>query len=117
MVLSFEEKDRSVIESHGMTIIEFKQSLYKFSKNISNACEIIKDFVDNVIKALEVFKKKFLETIDNVKFLVEQAMEVWHYPTSRRYRVVKVLSKCTGIEKLKLCKTTRHTWLARSCCR
>lgn len=116
MVLSFEEKDRSVIESHGMTIIEFKQSLYKLFKNTSNAYERIKDAIDNVIKAWEVFKEKFLEAIDNVKFLVEQAMEVWHYPTSRRYRVVKVLSKCTGIEKRKLWKLTRHTWLARSYC-
>lgn len=116
MVLSFEEKDRSVIESHGMTIIEFKRSLYKLSKNASNAYEIIKDAVYNVIKAWEVFKKKFLEAIDNVKFIVEQTMEAWNYPTSRRYRFVKALSKCTGIEKHKLWKITRHTWLARSCC-
>lgn len=116
MVLSFEEKDRSVIESHGMIIIEFKQSLYKLIKNTSNTYEIIKYSIDNVIKALEVFKEKLLEVIDNVKFMVEQTTEAWNYPTSRRYRFVKFLSKCTGIEKRKLWKMTRHTWLARSYC-
>lgn len=116
MVLSFEEKDRSVIESHGMTIIEFKQSLYKLFKNTSNAYERIKDAIDNVIKAWKVFKEILLEVINNVKFMVEQTAERWHYQTSMRYRFVKVLSKCTGIEKRKLWKLTRHTWLARSYC-
>ena len=116
MILSFEEKDRSVIESHGMTIIEFKQSLYKLIKNTSNTYERIKYAIENVIKSWEVFKKKFLEAIDNVKFFSEQAMEEWQYLTSLRYSFVKVLSKCTGIEKLALWKMTRRTWLARSCC-
>lgn len=116
MILVFEEKDRSVIEANGMTIIEFKRSLYNLFKNTSDAYERIKDAIDNVIKAWEVFMDRLHKALDNVKFMVEQAMEAWHYPTSQRYRVVKILSKCTGIEKLTLWKMTRHTWLARSCC-
>ena len=116
MVIAFEEKDRAVIEARVMTIIESKRRLYKLSEIASNAYEIIKDAIDKIEKAWEVFKTRFLEAIDNVKFLLEQTMETWHYPTSRRYRVVKVISKCTGIEKMKLWKMTRHTWLARSCC-
>lgn len=30
MVLAFEEKDRAIIESKGMTIIEFKRSMYLY---------------------------------------------------------------------------------------
>lgn len=116
MFISFEEKDRSVIESHGMTIIEFKRSLYKLSKNTSKSYELIKDAIDKIEKALKVLKDRFLKALDNVKFMIEQAMEEWQYPTSLRYSFVKVLSKCTGIEKLALWKMTRRTWLARSCC-
>ena len=116
MVIAFEEKDRAVIEARVTTIIEFKRRLYKLSEIARNAYEIIKDAIDKIEKAWEVFKTRFLEAIDNVKFMVEQIMETWHYPISRRYRVVKILSKCTGIEKLNLWKMTRHTWLARSYC-
>lgn len=115
MVIAFEEKYRLVIESNGMTIIEFKSRLYKLSETKSNAYEIIKDAIYKIEKEFEILKTRLIEAFDNVKFMVEQTMEVWHYPTSRRYRVVKILNKCTGIEKLKLWKMTRHTWLAKSC--
>ncbi len=50
MIISFEEKDRSIIESKGIMIIEFKQKLYNMSKVIKDICHTlveIKDKVDN----------------------------------------------------------------------
>lgn len=116
MVIAFEEKDRVAIESRGITVIEFKQRMYKLADIIRNAYDVIKDFIDKFEKALETLNTRLNEAFGNVRFIVEEIMEAWNYPTSRRYRVVKAISKCTGIEKLKLWKMTRHTWLARSYC-
>lgn len=119
MVLAFEEKYRPVIESNGMTIIEFKRSLYKISKITINVYEIIKDVIDKFEKTLKVFMNTLHKVFDNVKFLCTETMKAYNYPTyqtMRRYMVVKTLSKCTGIEKRKLWKLKRHSWLARSDC-
>ena len=92
MVISFEEKDRAKIEAKGVTIID------KFSKAVS------------------LLSDAFTEAIDNVKFLAEKIIEVYHLPTSFRYKVVKFISRCTGIDIYKRWKMKRRTWLARSCC-
>lgn len=85
MVICFEEKDREIIEERGITIIEYKQQLYNMIKTIT----------DKAVIAWEKFIEKFLEAVDSVKLVLEQIMEAYSYPTSRRYRIVKVFSKCT----------------------
>ena len=51
MVISFEENERAVIESNGMTIIEFKRNLYKISKNVSNSCTMLEDAIEIITNA------------------------------------------------------------------
>lgn len=102
MVISFEEKDRAVIESKGITIIEFKRDLYKIKKGIEYAWNVVCDV--------------FHEVMDSIELVGQVVREVHDCPTSFRYKVVKILSKCTGIEMWKLWKASRHTWLARSNC-
>lgn len=114
MVISFEEKDRATIETQGITIIEFKRFLYKGVKHTIKALDSLMEYVQLIIKAWNKFKKWFLEAVDNVKLIVEQISDYTCRPTSFRYKAVKFLSKCTGIDMYKLWSMTRHTWLARS---
>lgn len=116
MVISFEEKDRAMIEACGMTIIEFKRLLHRVNKRINDIWSRLMDIVSKFSKSLKLFADKVHDVLDNVGLRFEEMWEAYHYPTSRRYRVVKMLSKCTGIEKHEIWKMTRHTWLARSCC-
>lgn len=118
MVISFEEKDRAVIEAKGMTIIEFKRIFYQRAKIIGNAWSTLLDFADRFVKAWAIVKNKISEALDNVRLLFEEISEYYPRPTSARYKLVKVISKCTGIEKRDIWKITRHLYLrrARSCC-
>lgn len=118
MVISFEEKDRAAIESKGITIIEFKRILYRTEKGIEHVWEVLRECADKIAMVWNVFKEKFLEAVDSVRLVFEQINEAYNYPTSRRYRIAKVFSKCTGTDirfgwmitwKIK-------RWLARSCC-
>lgn len=118
MVISFEEKDRAVIEGRGTTIIEYKQQLYNMHKNVSDNLWVLKDFAENVVKAWNVFVEKLLETVDDVKLIFEQIREVYQHPTSRRYQIAKVFSKCMGTD-IRFCWriTWRiKRWLARRYC-
>ena len=116
MVISFEEKDRVAIKATGMTIIEFKRNLYRSKKAISDGLIVLVDIVDKFSKAVILLSDAISEAIDNVKFMVEEIREAYRRPASSRYKVVKFISRCTGIEKRRLWTMTRRTWLARSCC-
>ena len=99
MVLAFTEAEKAKIESSGMMVIEFKRNL----KRINHTCKA-------------VFCEKFDEAMDDLKLAIEEIKKKVGYSNSWRYKVVKILSKCTGIEKKSIWKMTRHTYLARSCC-
>lgn len=119
MVISFEEKDRTEIEAKGITIIEFKRFLYKglkpAVKALCSLAEYILEYTQLILRAWNVFRKWFIEAVDGVKLTIEQISDYTCRPTSFRYKTVKFLSKCTGIEVHRLWKMTRRTWLARSC--
>lgn len=118
MVICFEEKDRASIEAKGMTIIEFKRILYRVNKNIKHVWEILQECGSIIIKAWKVFTERFAEVMDSVKLMIERIMDRHHHPTSRRYKIVKVFSKCTGTDIYFCWKLTWKIkrWLARSCC-
>ena len=116
MVISFEEKDRAAIEAKGITIIEFKRVLYNNVKTVVTRWDSITECVEYVLKAWDIFKRWLKELVDDLKLLFEEIKDCFHYPTVIRYRVVKFLNKCTGIDIYRLWKMTRRTWLARSCC-
>lgn len=92
MVIAFEEKDRAAIESKGMAVIEFKRILYRTEKSIEHAYEVLKENVDKFARVWNVFKEKLLEAVDSARLAFEQIKEVYHYPTSSRYRIAR--SQC-----------------------
>ena len=118
MVLAFTEEQKKEIEARGMTVIEFKRRIRNMVKTIDDAWKILKEWAYKVAKACNLFVEKFLEAVDGVKLSLEQIREAYHYPTSRRYRIAKVFSKCTGTDMRFWWNFTFEIkrWLARSCC-
>lgn len=117
MVICFEEKNRTIIESTGMTIIEFKQIIYNTRKCTVHIWEILAECRCKIVSAWNIFTEKFAEAVDNIRLVIEKIMDQYHYPTSSRYKIVKVFSKCTGTN---ICFWWKNTykmkrWLARSC--
>lgn len=119
MVYAFTEAEKKQIESRGMMVIEFKRNLRmieSISKAVSHAWNELMKLAEMVGKVCYDVCKKFNEAIDDIRLVLEEITEKCDYPTSRRYRVVKILSKCTGLEKREIWRMTRRSHLARSCC-
>lgn len=119
MVYAFTETEKRKIESCGMMVVEFKRNLKTIesvSKAASQAQDILMEIAEMVVKTIGVFFQKISEVMDNIRLTFEKIREKYDYPTSRRYQIVKILSKCTGLEKREIWKMTRCTRLARSCC-
>lgn len=119
MVYAFTEAEKKQIESYGMTVVEFKRNLRMLegmSKAVSHAWNELMKLVETVGKVCYEVCKKFNEAMDDIGLVLEEIIEKCNYPTSQRYRVVKILSKCTGLEKREIWKMMRYTRLARSCC-
>lgn len=118
MVLAFTEEQKKEIEARGMMVIEFKRRLYKMVKGTADIWQILKEAADKITKAWNIFKERFLEAVDDAKLVFEQICEAYHYPTSRRYRIVNIFSKCKGTDVRFWWNLTFRLkrWLARSCC-
>lgn len=119
MIYAFTEAEKKQIESCGMMVIEFKRNLKTIESMIkaaSRAWEKLMELVEAVGKACYEVCKRFNEVVDDIRLAFEETRDSYDYPTSQRYKVVKILSKCTGLEKMEVWKMTRHTRLARSCC-
>ncbi|MCI9142387.1 MAG: hypothetical protein HFH87_07155 [Lachnospiraceae bacterium] len=118
MVLAFTEEQKKKIEARGMTVIEFKRRLRNMEKTIDDFWQVMKEIAGKLAKACNAFVEKFLEVVDDVKLAFEQISETYHYPTSRRYRIVKIFRKCTGTDMSFWWNLTFkiRRWLARSCC-
>jgi len=114
MIISFEEKDREKIESKGITIIEFKQKMYKIEK----LKVALLALVDRILKTWKAVSETFLEILDRVAMAVEVVKDIYHYETSHRYKIAKVFSKCTGTDMYYAWRFTCRIkrWFARSCC-
>lgn len=83
---------------------------------------LTEEYVDILVKAVEVVRDAFRtlserisELIDKVEFLLNDIRDHYGYPTSRRYKLVKYLSKL-GYNKYAMWVATQHTHLARSNC-
>lgn len=119
MVYAFTEAEKKQIESCGMMVVEFKRNLRmieSMSKAVYRAWDRLIELAKTVGKVLYEVCNKFNEAIDDIRLAFEEIRDSYDYSTSRRYKVVKILSKCTGLEKKEVWKMTRHTRLARSCC-
>lgn len=118
LVICFKEKDREVIEKKWITIVEFKRQIYNEQKNIDGIWKIIKKWNDEISKAFNKLIERCKEAVDEVELVYEQIREAYHYTTSRRYRMVKIFSKCTGTDirfGWKIAYKVKK-WLARDCC-
>lgn len=119
MVLAFTEAEKAKIESSGMMVIEFKRNLKRINhiyKAIALALDEISKAYGILMEVIHVFCEKFYEAMDDLKLAIEEIKKKAGYSNSWRYKVVKILSKCTGIEKKSIWKMARRTHLARSCC-
>jgi hypothetical protein len=118
MVLAFTEEQKKEIEARGMTVIEFKRRIRNMGKNVDDAWKILKEWTDRVLKAWNVLVEKFHEMVDSVKLVLEQIKEAYCYQTSHRYRIVKIFSKCTGVDMRFWWNFTFKIkrWIVRSCC-
>lgn len=119
MVYAFTEAEKKQIENCDMLVVEFKRNIKRaenFGKAISKARDSLMELAEKIGRVIGVLCEKFSEVADNVRLAFEEIRENYDYPTSRRYKVVKILSKCTGLEKQEIWKMTRRTHLARSCC-
>ena len=118
MILAFTEEQKKYIELKGMLVIEFKRRLYRMGKTIDDAYHVLKELSEKITMAWSTFIEKFLEAVDGVRLAFEKISEVYHYPTSRRYQIAKVFSKCTGTDISFGWRITWKIkrWLARSCC-
>ena len=114
MVICFEEKDGAAIEATGNSIIEYKRCIHNMQKILHDACKEINDFFLRLEKMYEVFKEAIFEAVDILKMYGEVIKDTNKWHTTLRYKVVKFISKCTGIKLYRIWKATRHTWLARS---
>lgn len=118
MVLAFTEEHKKEIEAREMTVIEFKRQLRNMGKTIDDAWQILKSVADKITKIWNAFTEKFLEAVDSVRMAFEVVKDYYNYPTSKRYRIAKVFSKCTGTN---ICFGWKITWrikrwLARRYC-
>lgn len=119
MIYAFTEMEKKQIESRGMMVIEFKRNLKmieSMSKAVSKAWEKLMELAETVGKVCYEVFKKFNEVVDDIRLAFNEISEASGCPISRRYKVVKILSKCTGLEKREIWRMTRRSHLARSCC-
>ena len=100
MVLSFTEEQAIEIRKTGLLVIQFKHC-------IKNGISIVTYVLSKCIIA---FKSAF----DNIQYIFDTVKNCLGYPTSRRYRFVKILGNF-GYRKYDVWVVTR-TYLARSNC-
>lgn len=115
MIYAFSEDQKKEIEKSGMMVIEVKRYLIK-KEAAKKAWKILTETVRKIHDGMMLLAEKIGEVFDKAKFVIEEFCNKYGHQTSHRYQVVKLLSKCTGIEKLRIWNMTRHTFLARSCC-
>ena len=121
MILALTEEQKEKIEQSNITVIEFKRRFYKICKDISSGYQAVEDFIEKFIKMCNTLAEKISQLVDDVRMAFETVLDNYGYRTSRRYKVVKALSKCTGKPLSFWWKISYRTKkmlyrLARSCC-
>lgn len=119
MLYTFTEYQAKKIRSMGISVIEYKRCV-RYGINVAvyaiqKASRKIYDVLNAALNMWNDICEKFFDAVDDVRMIIEEIRENLNYPTSRRYKVVKFISKL-GYDKRKVWIATRHTWLARSNC-
>ena len=119
MYIAFTEEQGKKIRSIGISVIEYKRRIRDGIKMshyiIDKASKTLCNAVNTFLKLWNDIIEKFFDAIDDARLIIEEIRKNINYPTSRRYKIVKFISKL-GYDKRKVWVATRHTWLARSCC-
>ena len=114
MVLPLTEEQAIEIRKTGLSVIQFK---YCIKNKINIATYTLSQCIFAVKSAFEMFKHLFehvRDRIDNIRYFFETVQDRLGYPTSRRYKFVKILGNI-GYRKYDAWITTR-AYLARSNC-
>ena len=112
MYMAFTEEQAMQIRKTGLSVVQYK---YFIRNQIDIWWYKLKKIVDIVKKSLDSAFEVINDFVDDIRFVLEDICDKCEYPTTRRYRLVKYLSKL-GYDKRKMWVATRHTWLARSNC-
>lgn len=116
MVYTFTEAEKKEIERSGLSVIEFKRQLGLVKQEAESIWEVLKEVAKKVSEAIRLVAEEVRKAFGAIRFCVDEMKVVHEYPTSRRYALVKTLSKCTGLGKRELWEMTRRSWLARDRC-
>lgn len=113
MYMAFtEEQAIQIRKKTGLSVVQFK---YCIRNQIDIWFYKLKKIVDAVEKTLDSAFGVINDFVDNIRFILEDISDKRKFPTTRRYRLVKNLSKL-GYDKRNMWVLTRRTWLARSNC-
>lgn len=112
MYIALTEDQAKEVRKLGISVIEWKNCV---RKNVNTAVYIINKVTDKVAQAWKKITDAIDDFIDKVALVIEEINDRFHFPTSRRYKFVKIIV-AMGYDKWRAWTMTRHTWLARSNC-
>lgn len=111
MVLAFTEEQAIEIRKTGLSVIQFKHCI---KNGISTVEYYLRQCIANFKSAFDNMCECFREAMDNIRYIFDTVKNCLGYPTSRRYRFVKILGNF-GYRKYDTWVATR-TYRARSNC-
>ena len=112
MYIALTEDQAKEIRKLGISVIEWKNCV---RKNVNVVVYIFNKVVEKAAQVWKAITDVIDDFIDMASLVIEEIKESFHYPTTRRYKFMKVLGDM-GYDKQRVWTLTRHTWLARSNC-
>lgn len=111
MILALTEEQAIEIRKTGMSVIQFK---YCIKNGISTMEYCLRQCIANFKSAFDNMCECFRKAMDNIRYIFDTVKDCFGYPTSRRYRFVKILGNF-GYRKYDAWVATRP-YRARSNC-
>lgn len=112
MYIALSEEQAQEIIKLGISVIEWKNCI---RKNINIAVYVIEKVAEKIVDAWNMVTEAVKKAFDLASLVIEEIKDRLDYPTSRRYKFVKILG-AMGYDRQRVWTLTRHTWLARSNC-
>lgn len=112
MYIALLEEQAQEIRKLGISVIEWKNCI---RKNINTAVYVIEEVAEKIVDAWNMVTEAVKKAFDLASLVIEEIKARLDYPTSRRYKLVKILG-AMGYDRQRVWMLTRHTWLARSNC-
>lgn len=115
MVYAFTETEKKKIEKMGIMVIQFKRELRRRERTIDAWRKLVR-WANNVVDKLRELADKVCQIFDEVRYTIEELVFYAQGRNGSRYKMVRTISKCTGIERHCIWKMTRPAYLARNHC-